>query len=218
LTISVVPSLATKWLAPRLHDFQATHPRVGLRIVADETLVDLRRDRIVDVALRYGPGPYGKGLHAKRLWPNGEIIAVCAPALARDRSLRSPAGVARQMLIRTALPGSRAQSSRTRPGSDWLAWFAAAGVTVDDSIRRAPDGPLFSASQLAIEAAIAGKGIALVPRVLAQRDIASGRLVQLFSISLADPNAFWILCRADRVREAPIRTFIKWLGEQAAGT
>ncbi len=216
LTISVVPSLATKWLAPRLHDFQAAHPRIGLRIVADEALVDLRRDRIVDVALRYGPGPYGKGLHARRLWPNGEIIAVCAPALARDRSLRSAAGVARQMLIRTALPGSRAQSSRTRSGSDWPAWFAAAGVTVDESLRKALDGPLFSASQLAIEAAIAGKGIALAPSVLAQRDITSGRLVQLFSVSLADPNAFWILCRADRVREAPIRTFIKWLGEQAA--
>jgi LysR family glycine cleavage system transcriptional activator len=216
LTVSVVPSFATKWLAPRLHEFQAAYPRIGLRIVADETLVDLRRDRIVDVALRYGPGPYGKELYARRLWPKGEIIAVCAPALAKQPALRSPAGLARHMLIRTAAPASRSQTRRNRPGSEWPAWFAAAGVTVDGAIRKALEGPIFSASQLAIEAAVAGRGIALAPKLLAEGDIASGRLVRLFSTSIADPNAYWVLCRADRAREGRIRIFIKWIGEQAA--
>jgi DNA-binding transcriptional LysR family regulator len=216
LTVSVVPSFATKWLAPKLPDFQIAYPKIGLRIVADETLVDLRRDRVVDIAVRYGPGPYGEGLHARRLWPNGEIIAICAPELAKDKALRSPAGLARQMLIRTAAPAWRTQSRRARPGSEWLAWFAAAGVPIDDAIRKALEGPYFNASQLAIEAAIAGKGIALAPRILVDRDIASGRLARLFPISIADPNAYWVLCRADRAREARIRTFIKWLGEEAA--
>ncbi|HET6160600.1 MAG TPA: LysR substrate-binding domain-containing protein [Dongiaceae bacterium] len=216
LTVSVVPSFATKWLAPRLHDFQFAHPKIGLRIVADETLVDLRRDRVFDLAVRYGPGPHGSGLHAKRLWPHGEIIAVCAPELARDHSLRSPAGLAQHMLIRTDSPGYRIQAKRARPTSDWLAWFAAAGVEVTDRIRKALEGPYFNASQLAIEAAVSGKGIALAPKILVDRDIANGRLVRLFATSIKDPNAYWILCRADRAREARIRAFIKWLSDEAS--
>ena len=216
LTVSVVPSFATKWLAPRLPDFQLANPRIALRIIADETLVDLRRDRIVDLAVRYGRGPYGKDLHARRLWPGGEIVAVCAPAVAKDRALRSPADLAHQMLIRTATPGQRTQPLRTLPASDWLSWFAAAGITVDARIRKALEGPYFSASQLAIEAAAAGKGVALAPKVLVEREIASGRLVRLFPVGVKDPNSFWLLCQADRARESRIRTFSKWLCAQAA--
>jgi LysR family transcriptional regulator, glycine cleavage system transcriptional activator len=216
LTVSAVPSFATKWLAPRLHGFQAAHGRIGLRIVADEVLVDLRRDRIVDIAVRYGAGPYGAGVHAQRLWPRGEIIAVCAPALAEDPSLRSPAGLAQQMLIRTAPPTPRKVARRAPPRSDWLAWLAAAGVPIDGAVRRALEGPIFSASQLAVEAAVAGRGVALAPAVLVEGDIASGRLVRLFDASLPDPNTFWILCRAGRERESRIRTFIKWIRQEAS--
>ena len=216
LTVSCVPSFATKWLAPRLIEFQASHPKTELRVVADETLVDLRRDRVVDIALRYGRGPYGKDLYARRLWPNGAIIAICAPALAKDPALRAPAGLGRHMLIRTASPAWRTQSRRNRPMSDWEAWFAAAGVAIDGAIRKALEGPHFNASQLAIEAAIAGKGIALVPEILVARDLVNGRLVRLFATSIPDPNAYWVLCRSDRAREASIRTFIRWLVEEAA--
>jgi LysR family glycine cleavage system transcriptional activator len=217
LTVSVVPSFASKWLAPRLHEFQALHPRVGLRVAADKELIDLRRARLVDVALRYGPGGYSKGLLAHRLWATGEIVAVCAPALLRASPIRSAADVTRHMLIRTVPPAASRRSKTPPPGTDWLAWLKAAGVTVDGAIEKTVlAGPLFSASQLAIEAALAGKGIALAPRVLVERDLASRRLKQLFSTAIADPNAFWVLCRADRARESRIRTFIKWLKDEAS--
>ena len=93
----------------------------------------------------------------------------------------------------------------------------AAGVMVDGAIeKKVSAGPLFSATQLAIEAALAGKGIALAPKVLVERDLASRRLKQLFSTAIADPNGFWVLCLANRSREARIRTFIKWLKDEAA--
>jgi LysR family glycine cleavage system transcriptional activator len=215
LTVSCVPSFATKWLAPRLHGFQAAHPHIGLRIAADEALVDLRRDRIVDVALRYGPGPYGAGLHAERLWQAGEIVAVSAPALAKDRALRTPAGLARQMLIRTASPAARSSAKHPPSHADWPAWLAAAGVPLDKALRKALDGPVFSASQLAIEAAMAGRGIALAPAVLVERDIQAGRLLRLFDVSVPDPNSFWIVCRADRMTESRVRAFRRWIKREA---
>ncbi len=216
LTVSAVPSFATKWLAPRLHGFQAAHPRIGLRLVADEGLVDFRRDRTVDIALRYGPGPHGADVHAERLWPKGELVAVCAPALAGK--LRAPADLLRHTLIRTAPPAARERSRRPRRPPDWLAWFAAAGVCIDDVPREALEGPLFSASQLAIEAAVAGQGVALAPAILVDRDISSGRLMRPFATSLPDTNAFWVLCRIDRVRDSRIRAFMKWIRQERCPT
>ena len=217
LTVSVVPSFATKWLVPRLHEFQSAHPTIGLRIVADQVLVDLRRDRSMDLALRYGLGPYAAGLHAERLWPKGEIVVVCAPTLAKGPSLRTPADLGRHMLIRTAAPPAARGSKGAGRSADWPAWLAAAGLRIDSVMRRALEGPIFSASQLAIEAAAAGRGIALAPAVLVEADIAAGRLVRPFKKSLPDPNAFWMLCRADRLRERRIRTFMQWIRDAAAG-
>lgn len=216
LTVSCVPSFATKWLAPRLHDFQAAHPRIALRVLADETLVDLRRDRTVDVALRYGPGPYGKGVVAERLWSRGAIVAVSAPTVAK--LAKAPSGLARQMLMRTASPSARGGSKRASPHADWSTWLAAAGVATDSAIRKALDGPIFSASHLAIEAAVAGKGIALAPTVLVDRDVAAGRLVHLFDLAVPDPNAFWLVCRADRQTESRVRAFRRWIKREASGT
>lgn len=214
LVISVVPSLAGKWLAPRLYRFQEKHPRIGLRIVADEALVDLRSDKTVDIALRYGPARPEKGSHAERLWPVTEVIAVCGKGIARKLAARRPADLASHMLIRTAPP--KPSASRSPPSADWSAWFKAAGVPADAGLCKVLTGPFFSATHLSIEAAIAGRGIALAPRVLVEADIAAGRLVQPFAVSLVDPNGFWLLCREDRLTESGLKAFVTWIRREAA--
>jgi LysR family glycine cleavage system transcriptional activator len=215
LTVSVVPSLASKWLAPRLHGFQNLHPQISLRIAADEALVDFKRDRAVDIALRYGPGPAGRSLHVERLWLKSYIVAVCRPDIARELSLGSPPGFKRQSLLRTAPPRGQATSARLPHVPDWTDWLSAAGVAMDADQRKILDGPVFNTTQLAVEAAVAGRGIALAPHVLVEADIASGRLVRLASTKLADPNAFWLLCRADRSKDGNIQAFVKWIRLEA---
>jgi LysR family transcriptional regulator, glycine cleavage system transcriptional activator len=215
LTVSAVPSLATKWLAPRLYDFQHVYPQIGLRIAADEVLVDFKRDLTVDIALRYGPGVAGKGIYAERLWPKVEIIAVCRPDMAKDISRRLPDSLKRQLLLRTAPPRARTRSGKTLHVPDWTDWFTAAGIAIDAAARKALNGPVFNTTQLAVEAAVAGRGIALAPRVLVADDISSGRLAQLFSTRLQDPNSFWLLCRADRFKDSRMQAFIRWIRQQA---
>ena len=55
LTISLMTSLATKWLLPRLSSFQEQHPDIDVRITTSSELVDFRRGD-VDAAIRYGRG------------------------------------------------------------------------------------------------------------------------------------------------------------------
>ncbi|WP_119272799.1 LysR substrate-binding domain-containing protein [Taklimakanibacter deserti] len=218
LSVSVVPSLASKWLAPRLHGFQSRHPQIGLRIVSDEVLVDFKRDRAVDIALRYGPGTAAKGLYAERLWPKVEIIAVCRPDIAKDIAPGLPDRLKRQSLLRTAPPRARSPTGRLPHVPDWTDWLSAAGIALDADRRKALDGPVFNTTQLAVEAAVAGRGVALAPHVLVEADIASGRLVRLSSTRLADPNSFWLLCRADRFKDSRIQAFVKWIRQEAGRT
>jgi DNA-binding transcriptional LysR family regulator len=210
LTISAAPSFATKWLARRLHHFQGLHGGTQIRLVADETLSDPGPDRTLDVAVRYGAGPYSQSLVARQLWPHGEIRAVCAPELATK--LKQPSELLSLPLIRTAAPGG----IDGRSAASWAAWFDAAGVDPTQDPQALARAPLMGTSQLALEAAMAGEGVALVPAVLVVEDLRAGRLAEPFQIAIEDSFCFWLLYRRDRADEAKIRAFAKWIMSEAA--
>ena len=209
LTISAAPSFATKWLARRLHQFQGAHRGTEIRLVADETLSDPGRDPAVDVALRYGAGPYSQTLIARQLWPHGEMRAVCAPELATK--LKQPSDLLSLPLIRTAVPGGIDGGAAT----GWVAWFERAGVDQTQARQALTRAPLMGTSQLALEAAFAGDGVALVPSVLVIDDLRTGRLAEPFDLATEDPFSFWLLYRRERAEEATVRAFAKWIIEEA---
>lgn len=211
LTISAAPSFATKWLARRLHRFQGAQLRPQIRLVADETLSDPGKDRTLDVAVRYGAGPYSPLLVAERLWRQGAMAAVCAPAL--GSGLKEPRELLSLPLIRTAIPPRVLDGLAT----GWVAWFEAAGVNRIDVQPALEHAPLMGTSQLALEAAISGQGVALAPAILVVDDLRAGRLVQPFEVAVQDPFSFWLLYRRDRAEETKIRAFAKWIAAEAEG-
>jgi LysR family transcriptional regulator, glycine cleavage system transcriptional activator len=211
LSVTAAPSIAAKWLAPRLHLFQELHPRIEVRLNADDRRADLARDPGVDVALRYTAEPDDPALAGHRLWPPGKIIAVCAPALRDAGSLGRPRDVLAYPLLRTAQPASQSRQVGGGELSSWKGWLAAAGVEGE-----APASHLFGNTQLAIEAAAAGRGFALAPAILVESDLRSGRLIQPFPIALDDPYSYWIFFRRDRGDEARIRLFVRWIRQEAA--
>jgi DNA-binding transcriptional LysR family regulator len=164
-----------------VHSFQTAFPSIELRLRADDSLADPKLDRQVDVAIRYGWGPYATELQAERLWPEGVVVVVCAPDLARK--LAEPADLIGMRLLRTATPQ---RTGRSEP-IGWTAWFHAAGVADHLVDRMDRTAPRFSTTQLALEAAVAGHGVALSPRILVEDDIAGGRLVAPFGTVIADP-------------------------------
>jgi LysR family transcriptional regulator, glycine cleavage system transcriptional activator len=219
LSISAAPSFAARWLVPRLHRFQTAHPNIDLRLQAGDPLVDLANSADVDVALRYGTGAYGNEVTAERLWSQGSIIAVCAPSLAQSGKLREPADVLQHPLLRTAVPATPQQPGREPVGiADWAAWLYTAGVVGAESARAVKHGPLFGTSQLALESALAGRGLALVPRILVVDDLAAGRLVTPIQAAIADPYAYWLAYATSRAQEPRIRAFIHWIRDEAHAT
>lgn len=215
LSISAPTSYASKWLAPRLYRFHLRHPQFETRLLASDTVKDLERDPGVDVVLRYGAGPY-PGLHAEPLWSEGEVFPVCSPALTvGSERLEKPEDLLRCTLLRVMPCGwSGNSSSTTHELADWNAWLAAAGVDGMVAKEAAASGPLFSNTILAVEAALAGQGVALANSRVVDDDLRSGRLRRPFALSIRDPFSLWLAYRSDRAKEARIRAFAAWIRDE----
>ncbi|WP_293576690.1 LysR substrate-binding domain-containing protein [Phaeobacter sp.] len=172
--ISVTPTFAAKWLIPNLPDFAAAHPDVDLRIMATERVSSFHSDGI-DLAVRQGSPPFGASLDATLLFKQS-LIAVAAPQFADNGgALLEPETLAKQLKVHDA-------------HDQWPSYLAHLG-TQDQSPRHLH----LSQTSLAVDAAIAGQGVALVSRFLVAHDLASGRLVEVGPAWDASGSDFYIL-------------------------
>lgn len=201
IVISAMPSLAAKWLAPRLGDFEARNPQWQVRIDVEDKLVDFKTGKI-DMALRYGQGKY-PGLHARR-WMGATVVPVCSPGLRERIPLNKPADLRKHTLIHNT-----STQRRVRP-PEWDDWLRAAGVDRIDTSR----GPTFTSTYMALEAAQAGHGVTLAPEPLVARDLADGRLVKPFALEMENPWAFWIVCPRQNLQDEKIKALTAWLLQQ----
>lgn len=199
LVVSVPPTFAARWLMSRLDDFQTCHPDVELHLHASRKLVDFAVED-VDVAVRFGSGPY-PGLHAERLMPEA-IVPVAAPALAA--TISTPTDLA----ACTLLSDDGRSWDPTFP--DWETWLASLGVEGTLRVRH------FSDSNLVIEAASAGLGVALMWHSLVALDLSAGRLRRLFDRSLPTGHGYHLVTLPNRLHVPKIAAFRSWMLEQAA--
>ena len=203
LTVTASPSFAAKWLVLRLHRFQEICAEVDVRISATDDVVDLSKGDF-DIAIRYGTGHY-PGLEVELLFTN-EVFPACSPQLlAAGPPLRSPDDLRRHALIHDQAI-ERDPLVPTRP-----MWLKAAGVKDVP----AATGLSFNNMHLALDAAIAGHGVVLAYSTIAAADIAAGRLVRLFSLSLPDQFAYYIVTAPGALERPKVRTFRDWLRREA---
>jgi LysR family glycine cleavage system transcriptional activator len=206
LTVSVAPTFGAKWLIPRLDRFHTLHPEFDVRIEATDALTTFSGDG-VDVALRFGRGVY-RNLRSECLMPEVSV-PVCSPRLLeRGRPLARPEDLRHHTLLHVQW------STQQDAAPGWRMWLRAAGVEDMDAGR----GPRFSMEGMALEAAIAGQGVALAGAALAAGDLEVGRLVRPFPPSTSQVTAFsYYLVYPDAKADSPkVRAFRDWvLGEVA---
>lgn len=198
LTISVAPSFASKWLLPRLPRFHERHPDIDLRISATVGLADFRREK-VDLAIRLGHGNY-PGLHTEPLFSEA-LTPLCSPALVKRKgALKKTDDLRRHRLIHdTSIPGYEQGA--------WERWLALAGGKNIPTQR----GTRFTLAELALQAAIDGDGVVLGRIVLAEADLAAGRLIRPFKTVLPLDVSYFLVRSKVATPRHELRCFRDWL-------
>jgi LysR family glycine cleavage system transcriptional activator len=208
LTASMSPSLAARWLIPRLGTFRARHPDIDVRIEVNPLPTDFAREN-VDVAIRHGPGPSWPGLHADLLFPH-VVFPVCSPGLlAAGVPLRDPRDLAQFTLLHE---DTWADSLGRLHDIPWGAWLAAVGAGDVDASR----GLHFAQTHMSMQAAMAGQGVALANHVLAGEDLRAGRLVRPLPQEVAADSSYWFVCPESAVTRPRVAAFRAWVLEEAA--
>jgi LysR family glycine cleavage system transcriptional activator len=197
VAVSTIDSFAARWLMPRLFRFRRVHGDIDVRVATSERLADFVSDRI-DVAIRCGGGQY-PGLSTELLMKE-DHFPVCSPKLLKGRfPLRTPADLARHTLLHDVFT------------VDWTMWLHSA---VDDHVDP-HRGPTFLSSDHAIQAAVRGEGVVLGRSALVADELAAGRLVRLFELSLPAGFAYYLVYPPHALKRPNVKAFRDWLIAEA---
>ncbi|MBU3738005.1 MAG: LysR family transcriptional regulator [Rhodoferax sp.] len=206
--LAAVPTFATRWLIPRLPDLAALHPELTVHIET-RTRPFLIADTPFDAALYAGTAEQvanWAGTRALRLLEE-QIVPVCSPALAADRARATTPPPWTPQVIAT-LP---LLQQSTRPTA-WRQWFDAAGVAAPMAL----GGPRYELFSMTAAAAAQGLGLALVPRLLVEPELARGDLMVACDRMVPGERAYYLV-QPERGDERPVVThFARWLIEAAA--
>ena len=200
LRLSVIPTLGTKWLLPRLPRFQARHPGLDIEMRQFRHDEDFSRDDVdvwIDVK------------RPRRRWPahlqvtylmGRDIIPVCAPQVLPR--LQQPADLLREVLLH-----------HTNFPDDWARWVRSAGLQGEARL-----GPGYDLGMNLIFAAKEGGGIAITQRCLIERELQSGELVIPFDLPVSTGRGYFVCTDRDRPATPGQLAFIAWAQDEARAT
>ena len=197
--VSCTPGFAVQWLVPRLQAFMDQHPGVDIHVSSTNRAVDLAAEG-VHFAVRHGLGSYA-GLQSEVLVAD-DLVPVCSPRLIAPRKKARVVDISSASLLHDEHRG------------DWRLWCEAHGMVGID----ADKGIVFAHSNAAIEAAVAGRGFALVRRSLVVQELASRALLCVDTRALATPLAYHLVYPAEALIDPALRQFKDWIVSEGSGS
>ena len=192
LRVSCEPTLAMKWLIPRLGDFKQRHPHLNVVILTAGGAVDFAAQHI-DVAIRRIDFSWPKQVFAEKL--ADEYMAPVA---------------------RTSAHQAMCLHSASRPQA-WQTWLVQHASTDGAHQYAAMPSTEFEHFYLAIQAAIAGLGTVLASVYMVADEVAQ-KILQPEHVFSADGSGYYLLGLHDLFQQEKTVLFLNWLREQMAQT
>ncbi|SKC98535.1 DNA-binding transcriptional regulator, LysR family [Burkholderia sp. YR290] len=200
LSVSALPSLLSKWLAPRMLEWQRQH--ADLSVYLDGTHTEPSPDGYdIDFRISYGEriADVDNSVELFRDY----VVPVCSPRLlAADAPLVSPAEILGYPLI------SVDWRPKFASPPSWREWLVANDV---DCSELNENRQVFSLSSVAIQAAIDGYGFVLAQSSMVCDDLAAGRLVMPFALGLSLPWPYFLTWKPNAFDKPHCRSFHRWL-------
>lgn len=203
VTVCCTLGMATHWLMPRLPGFYAQHPGIMVNVQAPPTDLPVFAAG-VDIALRYGAGPWPDGetrlLFPERACPVG--AADVMKPLADD-----PARLSAAPLIHVRVP-------RSYGWAGWTEYLAACGRargTTRPTPRQTGPRQVFDNYIHAVQAALGSRGVMLGWRSITDALVAEGRLAALPGGALDFGTSYWASCAPESDGRPAVRAFMAWI-------
>ncbi len=186
LVLGVLASFASKWLVPRIGSFYKNNESIELTIRSVNHTIDVSREHF-DLAVITAPEPpLLEEVMSEKLWQE-QLFVVCSPSyynLHKDH-FNSLADLSLHVFLH-----DETEISAER-GFDWATWMRHFDVM---TILNKVTSHYFSQSDLALQAAIAGNGLALTRTSIAATDMSHGRLINPFPAEVINTKASCFLC------------------------
>lgn len=198
LRLSVAPTLATRWLVPRLSHFHAAHPDIDIELRQFRYDENFSRDDVdVWIEIKRPARAWPRGIRAQYLLGQ-EIVPACTPALAKG--LRKPRDLLKMTLLQhTNYPGN------------WALWLREiAGLDMTPAPR-----PGFDLGSHLIVAACGGMGVTVIQPALIEDELKSGQLVMPFRQTAITGRGYYLCTRSSMDGNLAIHKLSAWLFEQA---
>ncbi|MGR3614953.1 MAG: LysR substrate-binding domain-containing protein [Paracoccaceae bacterium] len=201
IVISCLPGFAFNWLFPRLLRFDIAHPELSISIATDTGNRPFSGTE-ADIGIRYGLGDF-PGLKVDKLMDEN-LFPVCAPSLLPR--LQSVSDLSRQ----TLLVDENLHHGVASP--TWEFWARANYLPLIRPLRTRRLGQ----SNLVVQAAIEGLGVALGRKPLVIDALTDGRLVRPFGETAHSPLSYWLVRRSDTQESNKVAVFLQWIQSEAA--
>lgn len=195
LSVGCIPSIASRWLVPRLSDFTVRHPEIAIRVAYAKAEDRLDDDNDILITLGADPSPRASSL---KLFSRISKPACSPHYLARKGRLGAPADIAAADLLH----------DETRQG--WRDWFSQAGMAGAD----VGNGPVFADFNILATAVIAGHGVALCPIEVFREELRRGDLVVVSDIATDEDKGYYLIMSAQP--SAAEITFADWFRDQVS--
>jgi LysR family glycine cleavage system transcriptional activator len=197
LNLAVLPTFATQWLVPRLPSFVQKNPQVTLNFSSRTTQFDFESEPF-DAAIHYGTSSW-PGAVTRHLMDE-DTVAVCSPRFQAANRIKKPADLVGTTLLH--------QSTRA---TAWAEWFTDVGLDNLHPLR----GPRFEQFAMISQAAVYGLGVALLPKLLIEGELASGKLALLFSHSVRSASAYYVAVPEGKNFSPIVTAFTQWILQEA---
>lgn len=193
LNLAVLPTFATRWLIPRMAAFTANHSNLNLNFSTRTEPFDFEREPF-DAAIHFG----------HKFWPNAtcslllqeRVVPVCSPAFKRANRIKKIDQLCKLRLLQQS----------TRP-SQWAEWFEQVRISCEHPMR----GPRYEQFSMLAQAAVCSQGVALLPELLIEEELAQKRLVVLFNKPLSTENAYYVVVPDSTAQKPSVIAFQKWI-------
>jgi len=193
LHLASLPTFATKWLMPRLHEFYASHAQMELHVHSRIGQIDTDKSGM-DAFIAVGDGRWPDC--TAHLLQNEELVPIISPQFAATHPVSRVQDLIGHFLLRiTARPDA------------WQRWLSVQNVGTE----RLRYGPIFELTSHLIQAVTAGIGVGLVPRCFVDDELKAGTVAIAVQTSVPSNLGYYLVYSSNRANYPPLAQFRDWL-------